>query len=479
VHAAGEIFMGWAWDLRSNLMSVHGSALGHSTAERIVIPSIAANARNQPDAVREVFIVDDNDGNLNNGTPNYASLEKASIKRTLPYPKIQAGSIAHTALASTEEVLTPRIVRALVTPIIGSFNKVELVYNNGAGTQRREMVPSGSANEYIALLPGQASPASTSYRIEATHSTNLVLRLPESTDFTYGVGRHTAIFKDDFEGGNKGWTHGLIGGQDDWQWGSPAGASGTSQGVAWSDPSSAYSGTLCWANDLGGPGFNGAYQGNTHNYLRSPLFSTAGQTGVTLRFKRWLTVEEAQYDQARILVNGVAVWTNPSIGHTIDKAWTDFELPIPSADNKASVQLEWRLQSDGGMHLGGWNIDDIEIFTFAATPPPPVQFVISPAQVELGKNSSATLKGTPNAPTMILLSATKGPLHIPGLPTIFVAGNFISIGGAAFDAQGLMGFNFTAPNASWATGLLTYGQALELANSQVNGSNGIIVLFGK
>ena len=39
-------------------------------AEKIVLPSLVADATNQPNAVREVFILDDDDSNLNNGTPN-------------------------------------------------------------------------------------------------------------------------------------------------------------------------------------------------------------------------------------------------------------------------------------------------------------------------------------------------------------------------------------------------------------------------
>ncbi|MEE2888576.1 MAG: M36 family metallopeptidase, partial [Planctomycetota bacterium] len=87
VHQQGQTWMGWAWDLRKNLIVTHGSTAGPAIAEKIVIPSIAADATNQPNAVREVFIVDDDDGNLNNGTPNYLDLEKAALKRKLPYPK--------------------------------------------------------------------------------------------------------------------------------------------------------------------------------------------------------------------------------------------------------------------------------------------------------------------------------------------------------------------------------------------------------
>lgn len=85
VHQQGQTWMGFAWDLRENLRNRKGSA-GVTIAEKIVLSTLAANARNQPAAVREVFIADDDDNNLDNGTPNYIDLEAAAKKRALPYP---------------------------------------------------------------------------------------------------------------------------------------------------------------------------------------------------------------------------------------------------------------------------------------------------------------------------------------------------------------------------------------------------------
>ncbi|MEE2886223.1 MAG: LamG-like jellyroll fold domain-containing protein [Planctomycetota bacterium] len=90
----GQTWMGFAWDLWGFLRTSLGNGPGEDKAIDIVVKSIVANAANQPDAVREVFILDDDDGSLNNGTPNYDDLEKAAIKRTLPYPKRACGGAA-------------------------------------------------------------------------------------------------------------------------------------------------------------------------------------------------------------------------------------------------------------------------------------------------------------------------------------------------------------------------------------------------
>ncbi|MBK8977258.1 MAG: PepSY domain-containing protein [Planctomycetes bacterium] len=86
VHQQGQTWMGFAWDVRTRLIGSLGLAAGIARAEAIVIASLVANATNQPDAVREVFLLDDDDGNLNNGTPNCGDLLAAAQARNLPTP---------------------------------------------------------------------------------------------------------------------------------------------------------------------------------------------------------------------------------------------------------------------------------------------------------------------------------------------------------------------------------------------------------
>ncbi|MBL8900449.1 MAG: PepSY domain-containing protein [Planctomycetes bacterium] len=86
VHQQGQTWMGFAWTLRNNLIALYGAAGGAAIADAIVVGTLPANATNQPNAVREVFLLDDNDGNLNNGTPNCASILAAAQSRLLPTP---------------------------------------------------------------------------------------------------------------------------------------------------------------------------------------------------------------------------------------------------------------------------------------------------------------------------------------------------------------------------------------------------------
>ena len=87
VHDMGEVWMGCAWDMRTRLMASLGSVAGRERAEMLVLGSIAGNGRRLRTAVLDVFVLDDSDPDLCNGTPNYTDLAAACIARDIPYPE--------------------------------------------------------------------------------------------------------------------------------------------------------------------------------------------------------------------------------------------------------------------------------------------------------------------------------------------------------------------------------------------------------
>ena len=89
-HGAGEVWMGWAWRLREALRASLGTTAAVQISDDIVLSSIVADATTREDAVLQVFIADDDDGNLLNGTPHYSELESASVQKGIPYPEVPA-----------------------------------------------------------------------------------------------------------------------------------------------------------------------------------------------------------------------------------------------------------------------------------------------------------------------------------------------------------------------------------------------------
>ncbi|MBM4061166.1 MAG: hypothetical protein FJ265_08735 [Planctomycetes bacterium] len=480
VHTAGQVWMGFAWRLRERLRATYGTQQAIEISDEIVVGSVVADATNQADAVLEVFLADDDDGNIFNGVPHYAELSGAAVDKNLPYPPIFTMSLAHARLGDTGDRLAPRRVDCTAASISnGSITQVRLFYDAGAGPVVRTMHPNGGPNGYRAMLPGVPG-GSVEYHIEAVHSTGATKRLPVTGEYSYLTsGPFVGFHRQDFDSGAPGWTHGRVGGtgNDDWEIGAPAGDSGTTP-VPWSDPSAANSTGAVYGTDLGAGPADGRYSDGSDCYLRSPAIDCTGRFGCHLRFRRWLTVEAGLHDQATILVNGIQVWQNPPSGHVLDSVWQTVEYAIPMADNHPAVRVEFRLTSNATVNFGGWNIDDFEIGTKVATPLDAELRILPEQSVQFATvGLSVRTRGGPK-PFLLAVGDTAGPTVIAGLPAVLVGGAYLILPGWT-DGTGAFQVGFAGPGVASSLGRLYYSQALtfDAANTAIVTSNLCINLF--
>ncbi len=173
------------------------------------------------------------------------------------------------------------------------------------------------------------------------------------------VGR-SVVYSNDLST-NPGWTV-----QGQWAWGDPTGGGGQYGGP---DPTTGYTGSNVYGYNLAGD-----YPNNlTQQHLTSTAIDCTGVTGATLRFKRWLGVEQPAYDHAYVRVsnNGstyTTIWQNDA--EIADTTWQTVEYDISAvADNQATVYLRWTMGStDSSWQFCGWNIDDVEILGFVESP---------------------------------------------------------------------------------------------------------------
>ncbi|MEY3160264.1 MAG: hypothetical protein RIT25_255 [Planctomycetota bacterium] len=227
---------------------------------------------------------------------------------------------------------------------------------NGGPTQSVPMAQTATPGTYRGNIPGQYAPSSVEYWVDAV-DTAASRRLPSTGEYSFFIGSIQQVWFDNLET-ERGWTHGFVTSTDDWQRGQPFGRSGTSGGVGWTDPGSAYSGTTVWGNDLGGTGFNGSYPNGVSNWLQSPSIPTQGLQGLTLRYRRWLTL--AAGDTARVLVNGTPVFSTASAVN--DANWQLISHDISAiANTAANLTVRFELVTNGTNVSGGWTLDDIEV----------------------------------------------------------------------------------------------------------------------
>jgi hypothetical protein len=371
VHTNGQVWMGAVWKVYKRIRDAYDLTTADMVTDALFLGWMNSYNQTQIKSVIETqwLTLDDDNGNIDDGTPHYPQIDGGFREQGFPgYDLALIGISGVTQLPDQNSEIGPYVVDAAATSLIGStITGLELFYSVDGGNFTALPMSSTGGNGYTAGIPGQVSPAVVRYYVQATDSLGNVETFPDDApadllDFLVGV--QTVYYFEDFENGEAGWTHDTFGttsnSQDDWQYGTPNGSAG--------DPNGAASGSFCWGNDLAPSGWNGAYQDNVYNYLRSPLIDCSGATGAKLRFKRWLTVEAGQFDQARLRVNGQLVWQNPNATDLVDTSWTEVEYDISSiADGNPAVRIEFSLQSDGGVVFGGWTVDDIEILSVGPT----------------------------------------------------------------------------------------------------------------
>ena len=371
-HLDGQVLMGAMWKMRRNLKNKHGAEIGGLIADQLFNSWMNAFDQGQIDSVIETQLVtlDDDDGNISNGSPNFAEIDAAFREQGFPGLEVDLIELQNlVAIENTLDEAGPYGVAIDVNSLVGeTITQVVVRYDAGSGEQVLAL-QKFEEETYSALLPGVPSPAEVSYVIEATDSAGNLQVFPSDGPLVFRVGEFDLHFADDFEGPtDNGWVHEELATQDDWQRGTPGGSTGFAAGVAWADPSVAASGNQIWGNDLGPVGFNGAYQPNVINLLRSPSLDLSQANGARLRFQRWLTVEEGSSDQAQIRVNGGVEWENPMNQNLVDTEWSTFELDLSAFDGVSDAELEFRLETDATGNFGGWNIDDLSVFSLAPSP---------------------------------------------------------------------------------------------------------------
>ncbi|WP_437971699.1 hypothetical protein WMF04_21380 [Sorangium sp. So ce260] len=77
-HSLGQSWAGFVWHARANLIGELGEEAGDALTRALVLPSFPSNAPDIPTAVREVFLRDDDDGDLENGTIHWGPLWAAA-----------------------------------------------------------------------------------------------------------------------------------------------------------------------------------------------------------------------------------------------------------------------------------------------------------------------------------------------------------------------------------------------------------------
>jgi hypothetical protein len=156
-----------------------------------------------------------------------------------------------------------------------------------------------------------------------------------------------------------------------WEFGPPAGLGGQSSGGFGSpDPTEGYTGANVFGYNLQGNYPNGI----SAHHLTTGALDCSNLSGVTLKFWRWLGVQQSSSDVAAVAVskdgvNFMTIWQNTS--NIAGGQWVFQEFDISDlADGEPTVFIRWTMGPTDGLIAGcGWNIDDVELIAFRGSTP--------------------------------------------------------------------------------------------------------------
>jgi len=144
-----------------------------------------------------------------------------------------------------------------------------------------------------------------------------------------------------------------------WEFGQPQGQGGQ---YGEPDPTAGWNGPYVLGYNLAGDYANNLPE----QHLTTGPLDCTGLQAVSVRFRRWLNVEQPSYDHAylRVSTDGdtwTTVWENGA--EITDTSWQLVEYDIGDlADDQPVVYLRWTMgTTDSSWQFSGWNLDDVEI----------------------------------------------------------------------------------------------------------------------
>ncbi len=362
IHYCGQLLSGCIWSIRNNLaQTLPADYL--DTLANLTINSILLHTGDMitPQLTIDFLTLDDDDGDLGNGTPHNNEICSGFAEHNMHCPQLTLVRFEYPdgrpeyLLADQDTTIRVNLHPLDFQPVAGSGAVYYAI--DGAPFQQGTMSQL-APNEYEIVLPPLGSGSILEWYLSADVEDYGTVTDPQyapaATHVAFVGLEPVVAFEDDFET-DKGWTvfQGL------WERGHPTGGGGEH---GYPDPVGGHSG-----ENVLGYNLDGDYEAmlNYDNVI-SPPIDCGNLIGARLKFWRWLGVEDPLFDDAYILVsNDNADWKTIWFNETeiTDSSWQQVEYDISAiADMQPTVWVRFIMgPTDASWEYCGWNIDDLQV----------------------------------------------------------------------------------------------------------------------
>jgi hypothetical protein len=366
--------MGAAWKVRRNLKNSLGTAPGGAVANGLFLGWMNSYNQTQIKSVIETqwLTLDDNDGNINNGTPHYTDINSGFMEQGFPgFALIPISYSGVTQLPNTTNQTGPYTVNATIASNFGSsIASANLLYRTAAsGPFTSVAMINTSGNSWTASIPGQIAPKRVYYYIQATdalaNSSTYPTGAPAGGTLTFAVGVFNQVFCDNFETANA-WTvtnTALTTGA--WERGDPI---GTLNGSVQAQPevdNPAGTGTLCMFTDQGTVGgtVGEADVDGGPTTLTSPPFDLSVGNG-EISYAYWLYNDDGDDSLTVQLSNNGTAWVTARTFTGLLGGWVSDAIDVGSyVVPNATVRIRFNVSDNPNNSVTEAAIDDVCVST--------------------------------------------------------------------------------------------------------------------
>jgi hypothetical protein len=402
-HFGGQIIAGFHWDSWQSLLGAYPQSVADSIAwNNWHYARDMGRPQDQPTQVLWNFMMDDDDGDLNNGTPNYDHYCLGASNHGFECPEILTGVIiSHSKLGHTTDGSLGFDIVATITSTEAALDPSRLIvfYRSGSVFTPFEsvvMTATGGQDEYSAHIPAQDQDVELDYYIFAADvSANTRTHPPLAPAEVHSF--DVATVYDDLESGTGGWTVGAAGDNATtgiWENVDPIGTAAQPD-----DDSTPSPGVLCFiTGQCGGPNCGGGctlgcndVDGGTTTLL-SPVYDLSGANEAKIKYDRWYsnsTGADPNNDNWVVDVSndGGSSWTNVENTMVSDASWTTVSVDVDALFGSPNmVQLRFRASDLASGSIVEAGVDEIRVLRQDGATDAPDLAAATPLRLALEQN---------------------------------------------------------------------------------------------
>lgn len=376
IHYAGQVIAGFNWDAMVGLQLQYGLQQGTvMSAERWHFGRTLMHPTTQPDQVLATFIADDDNDNLDDGTPNHAIYCQAAENHGFECPAVLVGVfIYHSAHPYSGDTVQGYDLTMTAVSLPQGQNQIvagstTIHYRvNGGSFVDAPMSATGNPDEFAGVIPAQPHGSVVEYYISALDTNNNYGTSPADAPASLHYFQVNDEFPDDMEAVTA-WTAGAAGDNASagrWIQADPVGTVYNSQPVQPEDDHTADPGHICWVTgngSVGGAAGEADVDGGKTTLL-SPSFDLTDATQVQVSYWKYYTNDKGNnpsqdYWQVGVTNDGGATWASIENTTTSTNAWVQNEFDLFTyVPDPAVVQFRFIAEDAGGGSLVEAALDD-------------------------------------------------------------------------------------------------------------------------